>query len=266
MTSTSSHAPGTFCWVELAAHDPGAAKRFYTGMFGWTADESKFGPGDDDVYTTYRLDGRDAAAQSTMDQQRRGMGIPSHWLSYVSVASADESAGRVGGLGGTVLMEPFDVMDLGRMAIVQDPTGAVLALWQSGKHTGVGVRDEPNSLCWNELATTDAERAGAFYSGLFGWGTQAMEGGGGMPYTMFTSGEAMAGGMFQVTPDMQMPSVWLPYFAVEDADAGAERARSLGASLIVPPTDIPKIGRFSLLQDPQGAMVYIIKLEYPETS
>lgn len=266
MTNAPSHAPGTFCWPELAALDPEAARRFYTAMFGWTILENKYGPGEGDVYTIYELDGRKVAAQMTMEEHRRGLEIPSHWLSYVSVASADESAARARELGGTVMMEPFDVMHLGREAVVRDPTGAVLALWEPKAHAGVEVAGEPNSLCWTELATTDEERSREFYTGLFGWGTQQMEGGGGMAYTMFTLGETMAGGMFQVTPDMQMPSAWLPYFAVEDADAAAERAQSLGATVIVPPTDIPSVGRFSLLQDPQGAMVYVIKLEYPPAS
>lgn len=266
MTDTPSHEPGTFCWVELQAHDPAAGKRFYTEMFGWTFTDTKYGPGDADVYTIFELDGRKVAAQMTMEEHRRSLGIPSHWLSYASVASADESATRVRELGGTLLMEPFDVMHLGREAILRDPTGAVLALWEPKAHAGVGVRDEAGSLGWTELGTTDPEAAKAFYTGLFGWGTQMMEGAGDMPYTLFTLGEKMAGGMFQVTPDMQMPNSWLPYFLVEDVDASTERARSLGATALMGPMDIPNVGRFTLLQDPQGAMVYIFKLADMPTS
>lgn len=258
MTVTATHAPGTFCWIDLAAHDNDGAKAFYTALFGWTVDDRRYGDGPNDVYSMLRRDGRDAAASYTMDETQRAQGFPPAWLSYVCVESADQSAARAAELGGAVLAEAFDVMESGRMALIADPAGAMLALWEPRAHPGVGVRDEPGSLCWNELCTPDVARARDFYTALFGWAAQEMDTG--MPYTMFTQGEAMVGGMYALTPEIRMPPSWMPYFAVEDADAAGERARELGGTVLMGPDDIPGIGRFVLLQDPQGAMFYVIEL------
>ena len=258
MPTLITHAPGTFSWIELSADDAAAAKRFYTGLFGWTATDNKIGPGDNDIYTIYRLDGQDVGASYAMMQDQRDGGIPTNWMSYIAVENADETAARAKELGATLMVEPFDVMELGRMAVVQDPTGAVFSIWQAKNHTGVGVKGEANSLGWNELATTDTARAKEFYSGLFGWqgDTQNM----GMEYTVFNGPTGMVGGMYGITGQMQgMPPCWLPYFVVEDTDAAAEKARSLGATVMVGPDDIPTVGRFAMIKDPQGAMFYVIK-------
>lgn len=259
MTVTATHAPGTFCWVDLSAHDAEAAKRFYPALLGWSVNDMRYGEAEHEVYTMYEVDGRQVAASAAMGEDQKAMGVPPFWLSYIAVEDADAAAARAGELGGSVLAGPFDVFEAGRMAIVQDPTGAMFALWQPKSHTGVGLRDQPGSLCWNELGTTDTGRAREFYTSLFGWTAQEMDTG--VSYTMFMQGEQMVGGMYRITPDMQMPSNWLPYFAVDDADATAERARSLGGQVLMDPQDIPGIGRFVLLQDPQGAMFYVIKLE-----
>lgn len=159
------------------------------------------------------------------------------------------------------MKEAFDVFDVGRMAVVQDPTGAVFALWQPGKHAGAGVVNVPNSFCWNELATPDTGKAGDFYTGLFGWGKNVQEMGP-MTYTSFTNGDRPAGGMYKPTPEMgEIPPNWLVYFAVDDADAKAQKASELGGKAIVPPSDIPGVGRFAVIQDPQGAVFGIIKLD-----
>jgi uncharacterized protein len=264
MPTVTTHAPGTFCWLELHAHDPAAAKRFYAEMFGWTTNDMPVGPGENDVYTVYQLDGRDVAASTAMMPEQRAGGMPSAWLQYIAVENADETAAKARELGGTVLMGPFDAMELGRMAIIQDPAGAVFAVWQAKSHPGLGVRGDTGSLGWNELATTDTAKAQEFYGGVFGWRgeTQAM----GMEYTVFHGETGMPGGMYQITEEMQgMPPCWLPYFAVDDADAAAGKARSLGATVMVGPADIPSVGRFALVRDPQGAMFYVIRF-LPPTS
>ncbi|HEX8691161.1 MAG TPA: VOC family protein [Longimicrobium sp.] len=258
MTVTATHAPGTFCWVDLSAHDAAAAKRFYPALLGWSVNDMKYGEAEHEVYTMYEVDGRQVAASAAMGEDQKGMGVPPFWLSYVAVENADETAARAAELGGTVMAGPFDVLDAGRMAIVQDPTGAVFALWQAGRHQGAGLLGQPGALCWNELGTADPARARDFYTSLFGWGAQEMETV--APYTMFAQGEQMVGGMYQLSPDMQMPPCWLPYFAVDDADATAERVRELGGQVLMGPEDIPGIGRFVLIQDPQGAFFYVIKL------
>lgn len=258
MPTMTAHAPGTFCWVDLAAHDVKVAEQFYTALFGWTAEHTRFGPDEGDVYVMLRRDGQDAAALYPMDPTQRSQGVPSSWLNYVAVESAAQAASRTRELGGTVLADAFEVMDLGRMALLSDPTGAVFAAWEAGNHIGAGVRDETGAMCWNELGTRDTDRAGEFYAGLFGWEPRPFDGGN-LPYTMFMRGDARTAGMYRVTPDMgDMPTAWAPYFAVDDTDDATRRAEALGARVLHPPFDLT-VGRWALLQDPQGALFNIIR-------
>ncbi|HEX2191298.1 MAG TPA: VOC family protein [Longimicrobiaceae bacterium] len=259
MSIHDRHPHGTFSYAELATTDAGGARAFYTSLFGWEVDEMPMEPGG--AYYMFRRGEHVAAAMHEIGEAQRARGIPPHWGSYVTVDGVDRSAARAGELGGTVLMEPFDVMEAGRMAVVQDPTGAVVSLWEARGHPGAQVRDEPGAFCWNELATPDTERAAEFYTGLFGWTTQTQDMGGGMLYTTFLNGGAQAGGMYRITPEMEgMTPHWAVYFSVEDCDAESARARSLGGRVHVEPTDIPDVGRFSILEDPQGATFAIIRM------
>lgn len=254
----TKYAPGTFCWVELGTTDATGAKKFYSELFGWEINDIPAGP--DMVYTMLRLNGQDAAALYQMPPDMLAQGIPPNWLSYISVNSADESAQKAKASGATVLKEPFDVHDVGRMAVIQDPTGAIFALWQARAHRGAGIVNVPNSFCWNELATRDTAKAGDFYTSLFGWGTNVQQMGP-MRYTSFINGERPAGGMFEPTPEMgDVPPNWMVYFAVDDTDAKADTARRLGAQILSPPNDIPGVGRFAIIKDPQGACFGIISL------
>jgi predicted enzyme related to lactoylglutathione lyase len=262
MQESPEFKPGTFCWVELATSDSAAAKNFYTQLFGWQFVDHPMGP--DGVYTMLQLEGKDVAALYELMPDMKAQGIPPHWLSYVSVTSADETAEKAKAAGATLMKEPFDVYDVGRMAVVQDPTGAVFALWQAKEHKGAGLYNGPNSLCWNELGTTDTEKAGEFYSNVFGW---TREGFSESPveYTMFNNGDRGAGGMYKITPDMgPIPPHWMVYFAVDDCDAKAQKITELGGSVMKPPDDIPNVGRFAIVTDPQGAHFAIIKLEHTD--
>ncbi len=249
------HAPGSFCWAELATTDGPGAKKFYSELFGWETHDDPIGPGM--VYTMLKLGGKDVGALYQKGEMMKD--APTHWASYISVASADEIAAKAKSLGGTVVKEPFDVFDIGRMAVITDPTGATFCIWQPKKNTGFGVKGEPNSVCWNELLTTDTARATDFYTKLLGWTGNSH--GGPVPYTEFMNGDAHAGGMMQIRPEWgKVPPYWGIYFAVDDCDATAQKATSLGAQTIVPPMDIPNVGRFSTIRDPQGAVFSIIKL------
>lgn len=259
MATITQHAPGTFSWPELATLDQDGAKAFYTKLFGWEFNDSPMGPGE--FYTMLKLGGRDLGALYSMRKEERANHVPSHWNSYVAVASADQSAAKAKSLGGTVIMEPFDVMDAGRMAVIQDPTGAIFCVWEAKKHTGAGVLGENGSLCWTELMTGDAAKAKAFYTGLFGWAAEEKSMGPGFTYTTFSNGGVPAGGMMQLTPEMaHIPPNWGVYFAVADTDATVARATSLGGKTITPATEVPGVGRFAILQDPQGAVFAVIKL------
>ncbi len=255
MPLIDTYAPGTFCWADLGTPDADAATRFYTALFGWTAEARPMGP--DAAYMMLHSDGRSVAALYQQEAAQHG---PPQWLSYISVARASEAAGRAKGLGGAVLMEPFDVLDVGRMAMVQDPVGAVVALWEPRRHAGAGLVGEPDSICWNELATTDTARAGAFYVALLGWDAEARPMGT-TPYTVFSADGAPRGGMRRIAPSGgAVPLHWLVYFAVGDCEGTTALAQSLGGAVRMPPTDAAGVGRFSVLADPQGAVFAVIRM------
>ncbi len=258
MPEVSRHEPGAFCWAELATSDSGAAKKFYTALFDWGYEDAPAGP--DMIYTTLKKGDKRAGALYALGPEQKG--VPPHWNTYVSVASADETAKKAKELDGKVLMEPFDVMDFGRMAIVEDQQGARICLWEPKSHIGVDVINEPNSLCWAELDTTDTDSARRFYTALFGWGAKVGgEAANQTEYTEWQLGGTSIGGLMKIPKEWgQTPPNWLIYFAVSDVDAAAKKAGDLGASAIVPPHDIPGSGRFSVLQDPQGAVFAIYKM------
>ncbi|HMG36588.1 MAG TPA: VOC family protein [Blastocatellia bacterium] len=257
MPEVSGHAPGSFCWFELGTSDQEAAKKFYSALFGWDPQDTQAGPGM--IYTLLKLNGKDVAALYQLTEQYH-KGVPPHWLNYVAVSDADEAAAKVKSLGGNVLLEPFEVMDLGRMAMFQDPQGATLAIWQAKLHSGSGIVGELNTQCWSELATSDTDKALEFYTKLFGWTVKTGDSSGMVYYEWSNQGNPI-GGMYKLTPEMAgVPPHWLPYFRVADCDGIANKAKSLGGNLIVPPTDIPNVGRFSYIQDPQSAAFAIIHL------
>lgn len=161
-------------------------------------------------------------------------------------------------------MEAFDVMEFGRMAVIQDPSGAVVGAWQPKAHIGASLANVPGSLSWNELATRDTQAAEKFYTGVFGWNAQTQDMGG-SNYTMFSVGDRLNGGMMAMNEQWgDAPPHWMVYFAVADCDASAATAKAQGGRLMVEPMDIPEIGRMAVVQDPQGAVFTIIKLNNPE--
>ncbi len=263
MSEVTEHAPGTPSWVDLATSDADAAEAFYTALFGWTADDQGEETGG---YRMLRMGGRDVAALYAMGPEQG----PPRWNTYVTVDEVDAAAARVEPAGGTVIAPPFDVLDpgsegapqnVGRMAVVADPAGAVVALWQSMGHVGAGVINEPGALCWNELITGNRERAAAFYAAVLGWSSRTSQMGP-MTYTEFITGERAVAGMMEmaaVTPQ------WNVYFAVEDADHTITAATGLGASILQPAMDLPDVGRFATLADPQGAAFSVVQLAAPAT-
>ncbi len=252
------YAPGTPSWVELSSPDPAAAAAFYRDVMGWTAVEP--GPAEETGgYRMFQQDGRTVAGLMGHMQE----GQPTVWATYVSVADADETARKVGAAGGTTLVEPMDVMDLGRMGFFADPTGAAFGIWEPKAFAGADLVNEPNSLCWNEVLTRDVERGRAFYSAVFGWeaGRPSFEG---APesYTIWEVAGHPVAGMMEMTDELfppELPPHWAVCFAVADCDATTAKARELGATVTVEPMDMA-IGRFSGLIDPQGASFTVMRL------
>ena len=256
MGKIESYAPGSFCWAELAATDTAAAKTFYAGMFGWTAVDHPMPQG---VYTVFQVDGLDAAAV-----YQAPAGVPVHWGVHFAVASVDATAAQVAPLGGKVIAGPFDAHDYGRMAVVQDPQGAAFAIWEAKKSIGATYGGPLNQVVWPELSTPDPVGAAAFYGSLFGWTTKPETGVAEAFYTEWVNGGVNMGGMLPMRGDewRGIPPHWLVYVTVADCDERAAKAVELGATLRVPPHDIPNTGRFSMIVDPQGAAISIIKMTH----
>jgi uncharacterized protein len=254
MTERNGYPAGTPSWVDLGSRDLDDSKRFYGGLFGWTA-EAGADPALTAGYSMFVLHGKVVAGLGKLTEE----GAAPSWSTYVTVDDADRTLALAHEHGATVLVEPMDVLDAGRMATFVDPTGARLSVWQPGVHQGAQLVNEPGALCWNELATRDINAAKDFYKAVFGWvgDTNAFEG---TTYTEWKLDDHSVGGMIQIDEDWpdEIPSHWIVYFHVDDCDVVAARAEELGGKVAVPPTDIPP-GRFAVIVDPQEAMFSIIQ-------
>jgi uncharacterized protein len=271
MPERDGYMPGVPCWVDASEPDPDAAVDFYRGVFGWEL-EDVMPPGSEAKYFIGRLNGRNAAAVGSIPES---LPQTATWNTYVWVDSADETAAKVRDAGGDAVMEPFDVMNSGRMAVFTDPEGAAFGVWEAKEHKGAGVVNEHGSLNFNGLNTRDVEGAKKFYGSVFGWQTLDV-GGGAEMWTLPGYGDylerdnpdlrkqmAEAGApegyedvvaSINPIPDDQpdTPPHWSVTFAVDDADATAAKATDLGGKVIVPPFDAPWV-RTTVLADPQGA-------------
>jgi predicted enzyme related to lactoylglutathione lyase len=250
--------PGNFCWFELATSDQAAAKNFYGRLFGWTVNDAPMGP--DAFYTTFQLRGKKVGAAYALMPDDVRQGVPPRWGTYVAVTSVDQAVANAKSLGGKVMAAPMDVAEHGRMAMLHDPTGAAISLWQPKQHQGVALWGEVGTFCWSELLTRDTTAATRFYTALFDWKTKVNEGAG-FPYTHWQNDGADIGGMMAIMAQWgAMPPHWVNYIQVNNCDDAATQATSLGGKVCMPPTDIPNTGRFAMVQDPQGAEFSVIAL------
>ena len=244
---------GKFVWFEYTSPDARKAQAFYGELFGWKTKEMKV---DENPYTMIAL-GDDTIGGYWPPPEGGPKGA--YWISHLLVEDAEASAAKVKSLGGTVKMEPMKVGDVGTFAVVADPTGAVFSLWAPKKMEGNGdFRGKPGAWVWNELYTSDPAKAVAFYKALAGFEEQAMDMGPMGTYHVLNKDGAGRAGVMK-SPMPEVPPNWLPYVQVEDADRIAERAKKLGGEVIVPPADIPDVGRFAVLKDNQGAAFGILK-------
>lgn len=252
MPSITSYDHGAPCWTDLATSEPARAKAFYTKLFGWTYQNNDMGNGQ--FYSTIQLNGVGAGAIYGQVAEEIEQGISPRWSTYFNVNDVDAAAARVVPAGGTLMMEPFDVMGIGRMVLIFDPTGAVVALWQSIEHFDTRMVNEPGAMTWNELLTRDTEIAAKFYEEVLDWDSHADDMGR-MDYTIFhTTQEHPAGGMVHLDEShVGVRPHWMVYFAVSDCDETTMLSAKNGGKVVVPPTDMPA-GRFAVLSDPQGAV------------
>jgi uncharacterized protein len=264
MPERDGYIPGVPCWVDTTQPDPDAAAEFYGGLFGWEFKDA-MPPGSDGKYLMASLRGGNVAAVSSPPQGSPPSGV---WNTYVWVESADDTAGKVNGASGSVVVEPFDVMDAGRMAVFTDPEGAAFRVWQANEHKGAQIVNEHGTLNFNVLNTRDPEAAKRFYGSVFGWTTYT---GTGEFFTLPGYGdylERLTPGIRKMTADYGVagfeevvaaiqplgdegPAHWSVTFATDDADATAARARELGGEIVMPPVDVPW-ARITVITDPQG--------------
>jgi predicted enzyme related to lactoylglutathione lyase len=280
MAVRDGYLPGVPCWIDTSQPDPDAAAVFYNGLFGWEV-EDVMPPGSGAKYLVARLRGGDVAAISSRADGDAG---PPAWNTYVWVNSAHETATKVREAGGTVVMEPFDVFDAGRMATFADREGAAFSVWQAKEHRGARIVNESGALGFNGLHTRDLGEATAFYAAVFGWRTFGLPGG--KAWTLPGYGdylEQLTPGLRARAAELGVPGFedvvaminpipadqtdtephWSVTFSTDDADATAERAASLGGKVVVPPFDAPFV-RMTVLRDPQGAS-FIASQFVPET-
>ncbi len=250
MGERTQYTPGTFSWTDLTTTDQPAAKEFYSALFGWEATDNAVGDGV--VYSMMSLGGQDVAAISPQPVQQAEVGVPPMWNSYVTVESADTAAQRAGELGAVVHAPPFDVMDAGRMAVIQDPHGAHFNVWEPNQHIGASLVNAHGAMSWNELATPDVDASAKFYSDLFGWTVEAFEGMG-MPYSTIKTAAGSSNGGIRPAMPPGTPPYWLVYFGTDDIEASLTKATELGASTLMEPMDIG-VGKLAAVQDPQGAI------------
>jgi predicted enzyme related to lactoylglutathione lyase len=270
MPERDGYIPGVPCWVDVSQPDPEAAVAFYGGLFGWEFEDA-MPPDAESRYFMARLRGKAVAAVGSSPPGAPPMAV---WNTYVSVENADATAAKARDAGGTVMMEPFDVMDAGRMAVIADPEGAVFCVWQAGRNPGAELVNEHGTVNFNGLNTRDIETAKAFYGSVFGWRTLPM-GGGVEMWTVPGYGDHLAerdpglrervaeiGGatgfedvVASINPlsdeQADIPAHWSVTFAVDDADGVAARAAELGGSVVLAPMDAPWV-RMTVIADPQG--------------
>lgn len=259
MPQRTSYEPGTPCWVDLMTPDVAASTAFYTALFGWDTETTL----DDDgnhVYTRLTKNGLDVGGLGGQPPDMAG--APPIWNSYVCVTDADETAAKIEKTGGRIMMPPMQVFEHGIMAVAADPTGAMFCLWQPLSHQGAGVVNEPDTYSWNELLTSDIEASKAFYADVFGWAYEGMDMGPGGMYWVIQGGDAGGlGGLMARPADLpaDVPDSWGVYFTVADVDATVAAVTGAGGALMFGPVDVPEVGRFATVSDPQGGSFSVIQ-------
>jgi uncharacterized protein len=252
MGERTSHAPGTFSWVDLSTPDLDAGTAFYESLLGWSHNDVDTGDGG--IYRMFQLGGKDVAAGSGQREEERSQGVPPHWNNYATVESVDATAERAGELGGSVMVPPFDVLEAGRMSVIADPTGAVVCLWEPRASIGAEIVNDAGALCWNELSTNDVAKAKTFYSALLGWRFEDQTEP--MPYTRIYVGDRMNGGIRALGDQEReagVPPNWMPYFSTADIESSTAQVKELGGTVMVGPMIMNEI-KMTVAQDPTGAV------------
>ncbi|WP_406281464.1 VOC family protein [Nocardia sp. NBC_00881] len=253
-THDGSWPQGTPCWVDCQVDDTTRAREFYGELFGWEIEDS---PPEAGGYLMAMRGGRPAAG---IGPKPDGMPMPSVWTTYIAADSADAVAAKVTAASGSLMMPQFDVLDVGRMFVAADPTGAVFGVWEAKAHGGAGVYNEPGAYCWNELHTDDYKQAQEFYAEVFGWHYTEIGDGQNFVYSTFSlaaDGDPVGGINDSTKTPGDNPAYWLAWFQVDNTDGALAKAGELGATVMMGPDDSP-FGRMGVVQGPQGEVFGVI--------
>jgi predicted enzyme related to lactoylglutathione lyase len=250
----SAPTTGRFVWHELHTVDRPAAAKFYARLLGWGTKDVPMGP--DEQYTLCVVNGQEIGG---ITKSKAPASVPPHWLPYVAVEDVDAGAAKAKSLGARVLGDPMDIPNVGRFAVVADPQGATFALFKDPKpYPQEPERPPVGTFCWEELHATDPEAAAKFYAGLLGYSVESQDMGPMGTYFILKRGDRQTAGIMKKPPQVPQP-YWLQYVAVKEVDASTRSAKELGASILIAPTDIPEVGRFSVVADPTGAVIGLFK-------
>lgn len=248
---------GYVCWAELATTDLAGAVDFYAPLMRWEKEESPID--ETHVYVMFHRGGKHAAAAYELFEDQRKQGVPPHWLTYFAVDAADEAVERATALGGTVIHGPHDVFEAGRMALIQDPEGALFAVWEARKHPGITLWKEHGTWGWSELQVHNVERVIPFYKGLFGWTLREMKAPEGIYYVFESPRAHQVAGMMAIRPEWgKVPPHWELHFRVDRVEDFVRDAQAKGAAVLVPPMTVENLV-FAVLRDPQGAVFSVVQ-------
>lgn len=257
---------GLMSWTDISLPDPQKGKAFYTGLFGWAADDQYDHDGNY-IYTMFSKNGETVAGLGPMPEAMQEAGVPPMWQSYVTVNDVDEAVAKVTEHGGKVILPAMQIFDSGRMAVVAEPGGAVLSFWEGQEHQGATVFNQHGAMTWNELNTRDSDASRAFWNDVLGWEFSPLEGGGDFVYHLIHNDndhdacaqDGMTGGILQMDENWppQIPPHWMVYFNVDDTDEAVARVTELGGHVSVPPFD-STAGRMAVVNDDQGGTFSVI--------
>jgi predicted enzyme related to lactoylglutathione lyase len=251
----SAPTVGRFVWHELHTSDRAKALKFYETLIGWETKEVPMGPGE--LYGLCLLGGKDHAG---ITKSKAPAHVPPHWLPYIAVDDVDKTAARIKELGGKILSAPMDIPNVGRFAPVTDPQGAAFAIHKHATpYPEETERPVVGAFCWEELITSDPEAAAKFYTTVFGYGLETRDMGPMGTYRILKRGDRETAGIMKTPPGAGPQPHWVTYILVPDVDGSVKNAKELGAKLVVPPQDIPGIGRFAAIDDPTGAGIALFK-------
>ena len=254
------YAQGTPCWVCLGTPDTDAGKFFYAELFGGEYDDAEMFPGMPDGPVVFNAKKGDDFVGVIAPQLGEGEESAA-WMFNFAVDDVDSSVKRVAELGGSMIADPMDIGDQGRVAVAADPNGVEAILWQGKNHIGAGVVDADASFSWVQLLTRNMEASTGFYVDLFHIGRSSGPApGGGVNDVLMVGSEPVAGikGMPEDIAVLETPNHWIIYFRVDDIDAAVDRAIANGANTIASPTQLAHIGRIAVVSDPQGAVFGLV--------